>query len=144
VTQSSPCFLVRTFEYPELVDEVTAGRLAELVASASGPPLVTATGVSHAPVPAALLAWGRTSNGRWAAGVAFLFHRWNRRALVTVWLPAEKVGPHPGVDYSHVPRVGLVGTVDDWPQLPPCYPQAGREWTAAHVHASRPSPTSSY
>jgi hypothetical protein len=81
------------------VDEVTAERLAELVIAAPGPPNVTAAGVGATPLPAALLA-GRTSTGQWAAGIAFLFHRWSRRALATVWVPAAMVRPHPGVELS--------------------------------------------
>lgn len=87
---------------------------------------------------------GPDADGPWVAGIAFLYHRWSRRALVTVWVPAANVEPHPGLDYSRVPRVQLVGSADDWPALPPRYPQAGKEWTAAHLHLSRPNPAGSY
>jgi hypothetical protein len=123
---------------------MTAEQLAELVIEAPGPPIVTAAGVASEPAPAALLAWGRTSTGGWAAGIAFLYRHWSRRALVTMWVPADIVRPHPGTDYRHVPRVVLAGPADDWPALPPLYPQAGPDWTAAHVHAARPSPTGGY
>lgn len=124
--------------------ELTAEQLGELVVAAPGPPLVTTTGLGIGPTPAAMLAWGRTSTGPWVAGIAFLYRRWNRRALVTVWVPAATVQPHSGMDYSGVPRVQLGGTADDWPPLPPRYPQAGPEWMTAHVHAAHPSPTGSY
>lgn len=61
-----------------------------------------------------------------------------------VRVPAEAVRPHLDLDYRDVPRVRLAGPVDDWLRLPPFYPQAGPEWTTAHLHVPRPSPTSSY
>jgi hypothetical protein len=106
--------------------------------------MLTVAGVAATHAPAALLACGRTSTGQWAAAIAFLYHRWSRRALVTVWVPAATVQPHPGLDYHQVPRVQLVGTADDWPRLPPRYPQAGPERTATHIHILRPSPSGSY
>jgi hypothetical protein len=136
--------LAHVFEYADVVEEVTARVLAEAVHAAPGPPLVTATGVMDTPVPAALLAWGRTHDGQWMAGIAFLFHRWSRRALVTVWMPASAVQPHAGLDYSDVPRVALAGQPGAWPDLPPRYPQAGPDWTASHLHIPRPNPAGSY
>jgi hypothetical protein len=120
--------------------DATAEELAEWVAAAPGPPMVTAYGVADKPVSAALLAWARQAGGPWMAGIAFLFSHWSRRALVTVWVPASAVKPHHGVDYNGVPRVQLPGPVDSWPALPPRYPQAGAEWIDAHLHLPHPPP----
>jgi hypothetical protein len=125
-TPNAANYVPRLPKSPGAVGVHLANYLAQsqLVIAAPGPPIVTAAVVMATPVPAVLLAWGRTSTGQWAAGIAFLFHRWSRRALVTVWVPATMVRPHPGLHYRHVPRVQLVGTADDWPRLPPFYPKA--------------------
>lgn len=83
---------------------------------------------------AALLAWGQTPPGRWVGGVAYLHRTWHARALVTTWLPAASLAPHPSYDYQEVPRVPLPSDPAQWPTLPPCYPHAGPEWVAAHRH----------
>jgi hypothetical protein len=132
--------LERTFDYDRVMGGLTADELAALVTAAPGPPLVTAHGVTHEPVPAALLVWGRRPDGAWAAGIAFLLRHWSRRALITMWVPAAAVQPHHHADYSQVPRVELAGGPDAWPPLPPRYPHAGAEWIAAHEHVIRPDP----
>jgi hypothetical protein len=119
------------------MEPVTAERLVTLVATAPGPPMVTAQTTTGQSVPAALLAWGRADTG-WMAGIAFLGGSGQRRAVITMWAAGSSVRPHPGADYSQVPRVRLTGRPEVWPQLPPRYPNAGDDWTAAHLHlASR-------
>jgi hypothetical protein len=135
-----PAPLERTFDYYQMMSGTPAERLAALVAAAPGPPLVTAHGVAQGPVPAALLVWGRRPGGQWMAGIAFLLRHWSRRALITMWVPAPTVHPHPNADYSQVPRVELAGSPDAWPALLPRYPQAGPEWIAVHEHVVRPDP----
>jgi len=90
--------------------------------------------IERGQIQAALLAWGRTPQGLWVGGVAYLHRTWHDRALVTTWLPATSLAPHPSYDYREVPRVRLPGDPAQWPVLPPRYPHAGEEWVAAHRH----------
>lgn len=118
------------------MEVVTAERLAELVAAASGPPMVMAETSTGQSVPAALLAWGRAEAG-WMLGIAFLAGSGGRRAVIMMWAAASSVRPVARANYSGVPRVRLVGRPEVWPQLPPCYPNAGDDWPTAHLHLAR-------
>jgi hypothetical protein len=124
------------FDYHGQMEAVTAERLAELVTAAPGPPMATAETTTGQSVPAALLAWGRADTG-WMAGIAFLGGSGQRRAIITMWAASSSVRPVPGVDYSQVPRVRLAGRPEVWPHLPPRYPNAADDWTAAHLHLAR-------
>lgn len=118
---------------PSLEHMYEQARLSALIEQAPRPPMVSAV-LGEGQIQAALLVWGRTPQGLWVAGVAYLHRTWHDRALVTTWLPATSLAPHPSYDYQQVPRVRLPGDPARWPSLPPRYPHAGPEWIAAHRH----------
>jgi len=97
---------------------------------------------------AALLAVGfHLGSRRWVAGVSWIHNIWRGgplRALVTAWVPAERLERTRGTSHLHVPRVALTGRVDDWPVLPPVFPGANEEWKRAHQHLLRPGPDGRY
>jgi hypothetical protein len=126
------------------VRDLATEQLAALVAAAPGPPMVKALGVAAEPVPRHCWRGATSRAGKWMAGIAFLLRHWSRRALVTVWVSSSAVEPQCHGDYSHVRALSLVGSVDTWPAMPPCYPNAGAEWMAVHVHAVRPNPDGRY
>lgn len=126
----------------------SAEQLAALIAAMGRPPMVTAYEVlPDGDSPAALLAWGRTPNG-WVAGVCFVYSVWRGgpiRALVTIWLPHAQVERRRAETYLNVPRVALAGIdPEQWPRLPPVYPNASGEWVEAHHHAVRVDPARRY
>lgn len=114
--------------------EVTAEQIASMINAASKPEPVTIR-LPEGPERGVLLIWARHEpTGAWWAGVSYLHKTWHSRALVTRWLPAPDVEPHRTSSYQDVPRLHLGGHVADWPSLPPCYPNAGPDWIAAHRH----------
>jgi hypothetical protein len=129
---------------------VSASELAALVMAVPRPPMVTAHGVlPGGDSQAAMLAWGRHAPTRtWFAGVSFVYNVFRGgpiRALITIWLPATQVGRRRGEMYGKVPRVVLVGAEpEQWPSLPPVYPNASHEWIEAHHHAARVDPARRY
>jgi hypothetical protein len=82
------------------------------------------------------------------AGVCFVYNVFRGgpiRALVTIWLPVTQVVRQRGQTYGTVPRVTLSGGgPEDWPSLPPVYPNASREWVESHHHALRVDPARRY
>jgi hypothetical protein len=109
--------------------------LAALVNQAPRPPMVTVA-LPDERVQAALLIWARSTQagGGWRAGVCYLHRTWYSQALVTTWVPAVRVSPHPAARYHRVPRIHLDGDPAQWPALPPRYPGADQRWNAAHQH----------
>jgi len=114
------------------------------------PPLLSATGLINDGSPytaAALLAWGRTDDDGWYAGLAFIYRVFRGSplaALLTVWAPAAQVQARRGESYAQVPRVTLHGPASGWPALPAAYPKLGPDWLARHHHVVEADPTGEY
>jgi len=126
--------------YDKRVDDtpLTQEQLEAVIDAAPRLPMVTVW-LEDGPVPAALLVWGRHDRG-WVAGVSFLRATWHSRALVTTWVPADRVRPAGSGGYRLVPRVRLSGNPETWPSLPPRYPAAPPEWLSVHRHEPYRSP----
>ena len=87
-----------------------------------------------------LVAWARTTRSYTAAYVAWLdVDSWMARSrgghlaakvLYTRWVPAERLRPAVGIDYSDVRRLRLHGTPDAWPT--PAVGPDGEPWYGAH------------
>lgn len=129
---------------PMPTSDQLAGRIPRV------PPLLSATGLindGHASTAAALLAWGRTDDDGWYAGLAFIYRVFRGSplaALLTVWVPAAQVKERPGESYAKVPRVTLHGPASGWPALPPAYPKLGPDWLGRHHHVLEADPTGEY
>ncbi|MGH3730049.1 MAG: hypothetical protein ACRDTU_15060 [Micromonosporaceae bacterium] len=121
----------------------------ELLLAVARPPYVSVTDVARrGQQEAALLVLARHHpTGRWAAGVSWIHNEWRGspvRALLTAWVPLEKVSRTRRTGSVDVPRVMVTGSAEGWPRLPAHYPQITDEWRRRHQHLTRPGPDGLY